>query len=595
MTDATTQTRHSSELATPPGVASSAADRNQRASHAIFWCVIALVSALCVFVLPFLLPPKIPTFSDSYQYGFNNRIAELSAAIASAVVTLILWARQMGRPPKEACKDQRMPRRWLAIGALCAVCFTAGLGAAMIRSNIAYSDAGFFMAQIHRVVHDRAVLYRDVEFPYGPIMMYWPALTQRAFALIGLSPAVAYVFTLGLMQVVGLVFLYYILEWLPLSKPTRKLFFGLCAFATLPPLLGLNYTLLRFLLPHALFLAITRQRSVTLEAVLLGFGQLLAMGFSPEIGVSFLGGAIAYAFYRCYVSGPSWLAAVASPFLASLIFSSLAGRSYYAMMSRFAFGAFNVIVAPDFHILVLLTAAIALCPIAVAGFLQTKDPRAGVILGFYVISLGMLGPALGRCDSLHTFFGGLGIYLLSLLAVDGLLTRSAKLWIFALSAAIVFSQVEDFYFYRWLVARVVFLGPNSQDGVDLNRLETLTHGERIAAPITIPLHVSQELNRRNELQPSYFYFMDCWDDADERKKIEELRQAPFALIPNSKYQVTDDDVDQSRVIPLLHTPIHYPRRFKPWVQGALLAKELRDYWTPVGSVGRFTVYRQNGR
>jgi hypothetical protein len=300
-----------------------------------------------------------------------------------------------------------------------------------------------------------------------------------------------------------------------------------------------------------------------------------------------------YALYRCFKDGPLWLVAAVSPVAASFLFSSLIGNAYFNTMRRFAFGAFNIVVTPDFHILILLTAAVALSPIAVAGFLQTDHPRAAAMLGFYVISLGMMGPALGRCDALHTFFGGLGVYLLSLIAVDGIVSRPARLWVIALAAAIVYSQLEDIYIYRVLLQRALVWGPPHNDGVDLSRLETLTGGEPIATPFTTSKRVMDELSQRGQRVPSYFVFMDTWDDADERQKISELRRAPFALIPNFNYQITHDDVDQGRMLPLLHTHLHYRQRFRPWRQGVLIAKELREHWTPVGSVGLYTVYRQN--
>jgi hypothetical protein len=559
----------------------------------VFWITVALVGGASVFLLPFAWPLKTPTFSNSYPYGFNNRIAELSAALTSAAVLLILWMRRMGRTPREMSASEAMPRRWLLFGAVVAVIFTAGLGAGAIHAKVYYSDASFFMIQIDRVLHDHAVLYRDVEFPYGPILFYWPALTQWAFRLVGISPAASYLFTLALMQVLGLGLLFFILERLPLTRATRKLFFAVCIFATLTPLLGLNYTLLRFLLPHAMFLAIARRRSLSVEVALFALGQIVAMGFSPEIGVAFLGGTVVYALYRCFKDGPLWLVAAVSPLAASFLFSSLIGNAYFSTMRRFAFGAFNLVVTPDFHILILLTAAVALSPIAVAGFLQTDHPRAAAMLGFYVISLGMMGPALGRCDALHTFFGGLGVYLLSLIAVDGIVSRPARLWVIALAAAIVYSQLEDIYIYRVLLQRALVWGPPHNDGVDLSRLETLTGGEPIATPFTTSKRVMDELSQRGQRVPSYFVFMDTWDDADERQKISELRRAPFALIPNFNYQITHDGVDQGRMLPLLHTHLHYRQRFRPWRQGVLIAKELREHWTPVGSVGLYTVYRQN--
>jgi hypothetical protein len=568
----------------------------RRKVRILLWCAVALASAFGVFVLPFRFPPSIPTFSDSYAYGFNNRVAQLSAVGISGAVMLLLWFLHLGRTPPQPASDARMPRRWLIWACVAAILFVAILGGAMVRANVSYSDASYVLTQLGRVLHDHSTLYRDVEYPYGPILFYWPAAIQKALALAGVGPSAAYMVTLALMQCIGICMLFYILEWLPLSRYLRGLTLGLFTFATLTPLLGINYTLLRFLLPHTVFLAIVRRSSLATQAVLFVGGELLALGFSPEIGVAFFGAVVWYALYRCFTHKWTWIIVAASPFVASVLFGAFMSRSYFKVMGNFAIGSFNIIVAPDFHILVLLVAAIALSPIVVAGYLQSRDPRAAAMLGFYIISLAMMVPALGRCDSLHTFFGGLGVYLLSLVAVTRLASKWATSWVLALMLAVVFSQVEDFVIYQPLIAQVVQSSPGDDDGVDMARLEALTHGERIAAPFEIPQRVSSELIRRGEFQPSYFVYMGgVWDDSSEGRKVAELRQAPFALIPNDDNELTHDDMDQSRRLPVLHTHIPYRPRFQAWIQGALIDQELHDHWAAVGSVGDYTVYHQIGK
>jgi hypothetical protein len=567
----------------------------RRISWVVFWIAITLVSAIGVFLLPFAAPPRFPTFSNSYPYGFNNRLAQFFAVGASVAVLLILWSRRYARNAKEVGPEQSMPRRCLYLGVLAAVLFTALLGAAMIRANVFYSDAAYFITQIGHVLRYHAELYRDVEFAYGPILFYWPAGFQKAFAIIGISPAVSYLVTLATMQVMGLGMLFYVLEWLPLSRRIRIRFFALCAFATLTPLLGANYTLLRFLLPHTIFLAITQRRSLLWQSILFAAGELAAFCFSPELGVAFLGGVGCYAVYRALKSGWTWIAAAVPSLLALALYTRLMGHNLN-VMGHFAAGAYNLVVAPDFHIVVLLIAAIVLSPICVVRYLVDGPPtRAARFLGFYVISLAMLGPALGRCDSLHTFFGGLGVYLLSLVGIEGMRPLPARLWVGALSVAIICSQVDNVYIRRGSLARML-LQVHIDRKVDINRLEALTNGHPIATPVYVPQDVCQELVRRDQYEPSYFLFMGgVWTDDDERRKIAELRQSAFALVPNWKYETTHDDLDETRKLPFLHTHIAYRERFAPWVQGVLLANEVREHWTLLGSVGSYSVYRQNGR
>ena len=557
-------------------------------------------------LFPLPSPPAVPNFSTSYTYGFNNRVAELCAVGISAVVLVVLWAFHMGRAPvidppiasglAPDSPASRMPLRWLLYASLAIVVFTGVLGGFMIHANIFYSDASYFLTQIGRVTHDHAVLYRDVEFSYGPILFYWPAAIQVGLGAIGIPAAAASMVSLVSMQLIGLWMLFYILHWLPLSRRMRGLVLFLFTLGALTPLLGMDYTLLRFLLPHALFLGITRYRSLAAQTFLFALGQLVALGFSPEIGVAFLGGAGCYALYRCFTVGWQWTAAGASPLIASVLFATFMSKDYFKVMGHFAGGAFNLVVMPDFHILILLISAIALAPIAVAGYLQVRDIRAAAMLGFFIISLGMMAPALGRCDPLHTFFGGFGVYLLSLVAVSRMASIPARLWVAALALGIIGYQVDDFRVYKILIKQAVEPGPLGSDGVDLSRLEALIHGQRIAAPIITPQRVTEELIRLNQYEPSRFVFMlDVWDDPSEQQKVEEVRRAPYALVPNWRYQTAHPDFEASLVSRAFRFNYRYHPRFAPWIQGKLLAQEFHDHWTPVGSVGAYTVYHQIGR
>jgi hypothetical protein len=493
-----------------------------------------------------------------------------------------------------------MPAAWLLSACLAAILFTAVLGGFMVHADIYYSDASYFLTQLGRVVHDHAVLYRDVEFAYGPLLFYWPAEIQRALAHLGISAAPASMVSLASMQIVGLCMLFYILHWLPLSRWLRALALALLTFGTLTPLLGMDYTFLRFLVPHAMLLAIARIRSLPAQAALFFFAQIVALGFSPEIGVAFLGGSGCYALYRCFENSKTphwaWLTAAVTPLLGAALFVALMSKDYFKVMGHFAAGAYNLVVMPDAHILVLLVSAIALAPIAVAGYLQTRDPRAATMLGFYIISLGMMVPGLGRCDPIHTFYAGLGVYLLSLVAVNRLTSIPALAWVAALSLCIVGYQVDDFRVYNVLMKQALWPDRYAEDAVDIDRLEALTHGQVVAAPIVTPDRTIEELTRRNQYQPSFFVFMvGVWDDPSEQRKVDEMRQAPYALIANWKYQTAHPDFETSRISRAFRLGIRYHPRRAPWIQGAAIARELRDHWTPIGVIGDFVVYHQNGR
>ena len=567
-----------------------------------FWSAAGVVSALAIFVLPFAFPPPVPTFSTSYTYGFNNRVAELSAVAISFAVVIFLWATHSGRariadsdsPPNQI--SDKIPRSWLLYASLAVILFTAVLGGFMVHSGIYYSDASYYLTQIGRITHDHVALYRDVEFAYGPIFFYLPTAVQIALGHVGIPPEPASMVSLVLQQIAGLWMLTYILNWLPLSRRIRGLALALFTFGTLTPLLGMNYTLLRFLIPQVLFLGILRSRSPAAQTLLFAVAQFVALGCSAEVGAALLGGVGCYALYRCFTSGWKWLAPAFSVLASTALFAAVMNKDYFAVMGHYAVGGFNLVVMPDFHVLILLIATIALSPIVVAGYLQTRSPRAAAMLGFFAISLAMMIPGLGRCDALHTFYSGVGVYLLSLAAVGRLRTIPARVWVVAIVTMVVANQVDDFRVYKVLMRQAVFPNPEEDMDVDFARLEVLTHGQRVAAPIVTPWHTTRDLIRLGQYEPSYYVFMvGVWDDPSERRKIADMRHAPYALVADWKYETAHPDFETSLISRVFRFGYRYHPNHAPWIQGALLQQELAVNWTLVGKAGDYLVYHQNGR
>jgi hypothetical protein len=358
-------------------------------------------------------------------------------------------------------------------------------------------------------------------------------------------------------------------------------------------ILGLNYTLFRFLAIYAVFLAAVGFRSIATQATLFAAGEVLLLGISPELGFAFIGGVGCYSLYRAFTSSKLWLIAAVAPLAGFAVFNAIMGRDYFAFMKSIATGGFNMLLVPEFHILFVLVAAIALSPIAVAPFLRTRDSRAAAMLGFYIISIAMTASAFGRSDPLHAFYDGLGVCLLALLAVDRRPGLAAKAWVIAFVLFVYVYQYDKFNQFRPLLAQFVFHGPAGLD-IDMARLEEMTHGEKITTPVELPQALHQELIRRGQLQPSStVYLRTDWDPVAEQTKIAEMRQAPYALIPNKQFAFEYEDPDPRRRIRVLRFGYNYRKCFTPWISGAGIIRELQTHWTIIGSVGNYSVYRQN--
>jgi len=579
----------------------TASGSSEKRVQRVFWLVVAAVTVLGVFVLPFAFPPKLPTWSSSYTYGFSNRVAALSAAGISAAVLCLLWMFRICEFPLLDRERERggnrvgqLSRVWLIAACATVIAFTAWFGGTFVHANYWYDDASYIMTQVGRAMRDHAVLYRDLNWPYGPILFHWPEFTARLLAHVGIGLGGSYMITDAIEQAIGVGFLFYLLNWLPLSKNLRAAAFVLFTLGTITPILGLNYTLFRFLIAHTLFIAITECPSLPLQAALFAGGELFCLGVSPELGAAFLVGTVCYSLYRAFTMKWTWVLASAAPVLGFGVFSLIEGKTYFSVMASFANGAFNTVVVPVFHPELLLVAAIALCPLALAPYLRTQNPRADALLGLYFISLVLLSPALGRCDPLHVFFDGMGVFLLSLLAVQRMGRGTQRAWVALLCILVVVHLNDKIHDFKPLL-KVMFKGPTDQDGVDMVRLEALTNGQPVATPVLVPQRVTQELIRRGQYVPSrYVYLGEVWDRTAEEHKIAETRQAPFALVPPDKnFEWDYGGPDPRRRIRIFRLGYNYHKIHQQWILGALLAQDLHEHWTVVGSVGKYIVYRNN--
>ena len=558
----------------------------------LFWALLAALSILGVFVLPFAFPPPTPSFSASYTIGFNNRVAAVMTALLSLAATAFLWRRSRfgAYPETQPATQTGLPASWLALACAVAVIYTAFFGARVAHADLYFSDASYFLNQL--TGHAHQLPYRDFEFAYGPLLFYWPRLFFLVMGGAGLGPAAAYMVALATMQVLGLAVAFYLLGRLPLSRAVQGIALATLTFGTLTPLLGLNYTLFRFLLPYAALFCIARRSTIRTQAVGFALAELLMLAVSVEVGIAFAGGVILYALYRA-TQTRAWALLALVPPAAFLLFAMVIGKSYFRTMTHFALGAFNSPVEPLPHILIYLVAAIALSPLAVAASLRRPlHNLTAPLVGMYGVALGMVPSALGHCDGLHVFFSGLGFLLLSLVAVRAFAGPWPKLWLALFVALTAYSQVGQAVFFLPVIRSAFSSTPGDTAGINIARLQALTHGARIAAPASLPPAVERRLIHDGQFEPTYFsFFINAWDEESERRKLTDLQRASFLLLPAS-WPPEVSLPNNSRLHRLLRLGYAYPVRRPPYVLGSLIAADIRQHWTPVASLGQYRLYRQ---
>ena len=257
-------------------------------------------------------------------------------------------------------------------------------------------------------------LYTGLEFPYGPLLLYPGVWLGRVVGMNG-----GYFGWLMALNVAGVLMAGYVVNRLPLAGWVRWGWFGAFCLEQVNPLLGANYSLGKFMLPLAVLLWGVSRRGWGWRAGALAAGHLLVVLVSPELGVGLAAGIVGWsvlAWWRGREAGA--LLACAAPVVGYGVFLALYGRGFLERLGHAAGGALNLIVEPLPHLLVFVAAVVWLAPMAVGiGF---RRDNGAVLGGVWLLGLGLLPGALGRCDPLHVLFNGFPFLLLSFVGLSGM-------------------------------------------------------------------------------------------------------------------------------------------------------------------------------
>jgi hypothetical protein len=593
----------------------------------IFPGAILLLTCFGVFVLPFLLaPPVIAGVSAANAAGFNNKVAAVAAALLSAVVLLKEF-----RWPAKSCGQQRtnddLLSTWfvLLLAGLCGA-LTALSARLVILSQERYlNDAGYFMEQISSHADYGRRLYDQIEFPYGPLLFYGPVFLRRLLAPFRVSLAGAYFSTLVLEQILGMVAVGYIINNLPMRRTWKYLTLLLCVPLTVELSFGLNHTFFRFAIaPAFLVLAATRLRLWT-ACLCLFAGQIISFAVSPEMGFAFAVGGSAYAVIRWWLAGRRWLVAAITPAVATVIFLLLAGGAYLRMLRLFARGLYNLIVEPLPHIVVFLFALVWIVPLLLAFCFRERRHEAPLLGSLYVFAVVLLPVAFGRADPGHVVFNGFLIFFLSMAGIANWKPKLQLSWIACVAfvflwAAYIDTRAFEGEFRAAIHSDVLHHAPNevkqavykisnmlspagaahyfsvvydADQPFDMARLQAVTGGSKIATPDALPLKIEVALKHLGQYVPSFYCFQIAVLDAlSEGRKIDEVNQVDWALIPKGEYRTSE--TPESTAV-WLGFALPYRLKRQPYVAGVCFDENFRVNWRPIAEIGQFEVLRRNDK
>jgi hypothetical protein len=592
---------------------------------------ILLATCFGVFVLPFLLPPPyLAGISAANVAGFNNKVASLAAAALGTFVFFAAIRCSHLRPTRSDGNCGKLPRSLVLATVILSGSMVALLAYLIAISRLQYADGGYFIRQISMHIEYGRKLYDQIELPYGPLLFYAPVILHTLLSPLHTSTTAAYYTTFVLGQVIGLLLMAYVLDRLPMLRRWKIVFLLLCLLHTYPFGFGLNYTFLRFVLPIAfLVLAATQTKPWPLAACLFA-GQVASLSLSAEMGFAFGASSMAYATYYLFTAGKAWLVAVVAPIVATTAFFLLAGAGYLKMLKLFAHGIGNFIVEPLPHILVFLFALVWLVPLMLARFFRDGRTEAPLLAAVYVFSVALLPVALGRADPGHVFFSGLGVYLLSLVAISDERPRRQVTWVICVVLIVTWTAVvDDHYYWRILATRIRYdashwpddglmraahaftqkvspaaekhifssaTGDDADSGsFHLSSLQAIVGNDPVALPVSVPLPVQEALMQSGQFIPTFYdYDWSILDASAEDRQLKELNASRWALLPQGPIAMyTETPANVANFLdPRWPWRVRYRIKRQPYVIGRRFAENLKMNWQPYAEVGNYQVYRR---
>ncbi|TAJ29017.1 MAG: hypothetical protein EPO64_04230, partial [Nitrospirae bacterium] len=247
----------------------------------IAFCLACLALAMGVFVVPFRIAPPQGVVSASAIAGYNNTAAYaiylVLLAVAGLAAARLLLAGRMDL-------DLTLPRIRYGPSRVVLVVMAGHLalfaGLYLVKGYFVFGDAMYFQQVLARMV-DGAVPYRDINFFYGPAMLYPPYWLSRV-----LSVTTAYAVYYAAMYLAGLYLLYLAVK-LSVGDSRADGVFILCSLGFFNHTLGLNYVFVRGLLPAAAVIGLWLYLERPTVGRLAGAAGLLfcTLVYSSEMGI----------------------------------------------------------------------------------------------------------------------------------------------------------------------------------------------------------------------------------------------------------------------------------------------------------------------
>lgn len=371
----------------------------------------SFLGMVAIFYLPQLFPTT-PSISDSYLFGYNNRLGTLLLLLLLLAIGYYCPSLQLTQTRETTPVSRRYLHSWLLI-------FIAGWGIMFFLTQglRGFGESAYLIDRVNMLAAGGSP-YKGFEFAYGPFFLYAP----RALMFLHLSAETSYYIVWLLSLLGGVLMLAKVLERV---RADRQIFSMVCLFALISVMTtGMNYSLFRFIAPayFAVFIGQVDRIGVQRRRAAgrwLTFGAtVILLLISPEISLSF---AIGIVGYYLVFDWRSWRGYLFTLLLEGCIFWVAARLGIFSTLKMFAGGAYNFPIIPSGHLLLLFFMC-GLAALYAANRLRSA-PAGDDPLIVLAVSIGMLPAALGRCDPIHVGFSAIGIVI-----VASVLASSMKYW-----------------------------------------------------------------------------------------------------------------------------------------------------------------------
>lgn len=374
-------------------------------------------SLIAIFYLPYLVPLP-PTASDSYIFGYNNRVGIVLLVLLVTIGSV--WFRGLNL---QFCAGG--PSRPVSLKIL-----VASLIAVLLGCLTMYAVAGRFGGfgessyEIDRLwlLSQGKIPYVDFEWPFGASFLYVPLLLQR---ILSITLVQAYYLFWTLNWLLGTVLLFVVVNMVDYPTKFKTSIFLLLYGAGFISILsmGTHAASLRYTCPLFFILVVYKllNHSGTKWQI---YSAIFAVAFTMILLLISPETAIAYAFAcgcvfvksstarrsRSFALFGGLLLAFAVVFWAALKFHVLDT----VKASGGGADSYPVYFAPN---ILLFFAALFVCSCYLVRrfFVQQINDNT---IGLIAFSIPMIAAALGHCGPSHVFWNGEGSFLVSLFYVS---------------------------------------------------------------------------------------------------------------------------------------------------------------------------------